>query len=113
MDIIRQMLMHEDSGNTEEELSLKVKPRQTLTFSLIYSNQYSSHWSLPFTQLRFHLGFEHIIWQPIYILFYTVPELYERQKSKIQYFILNKIFYFLYVLIKLYLWTRKCEFYII
>lgn len=43
MDIIRQMLMQEDSGSTEEELSLKVKPRQTLTFSLIYSNQYSSH----------------------------------------------------------------------
>ena len=32
MDIIRKMLMQEDSGNTEEELSLKVKPRQTLTF---------------------------------------------------------------------------------
>ena len=43
MDIIRQMLMQEDSGNTEEELPLKVKSRQTLTFSLIYSNQYSSH----------------------------------------------------------------------
>lgn len=84
MDIIRQMLMQEDSGNTEEELSLKVKPRQTLTFSLICSNQYSSHWSLPFTQLLFYLGFEHIIWHPIYILFYTVSELYERQKSKIQ-----------------------------
>lgn len=109
MDIIRQMLMQEDSGNTEEELPLKVKSRQTLTFSLIYSNQYSSHWSLPFTQLLFYSGFEHIIWHPIYILFYTVPELYERQKSKIQYFMMYFSVYFVQEIYKhVELWVACC-----
>ena len=113
-DMLSQMLMEKESSSSDEELFLKVKPNPT--FSLIYSNQCSFHWSLPFLELLLRWRLEHIIWHAgtITLCALHLNLMYDKNLESSNTFTLNLPLYFFSVpfvqLIYKYveLWVANC-----